>query len=469
MVDSGKEVHCPRCKSPVPVFQGIEYDPTATAPARPMPRLAPPPEAENPFRDLADDARRKGRGPEPARPDRKSVPPREADAITVPLPVRTEKRTRPTPPPAEAEDALDVEIVGDDDTTVKIPKPPGKGRRPGPDDYEEEDDGRELPRRARDEELEKARTGLNLVYIATCVGLGAVAALMAGTLIAGIMSVCGAPRAGALVLALFAAAGGLTGLGSGIVALVGQIFCCLSPARQGARTLATVAVACGVGGALLIILASILSYAGAGAAGVIFMVLAAVLGLAHSFLFLFYLRAMAFVVKAKWVAESIRNYLIAVAITTVAYPVLAFLIILIGGAAGAAATVSAAGKAASPAALVAGLGITVLIVVLLGAGVSIALFVWFEKNLLELIDTIDARMKRRSYYGTPWWITLLGASAALILLNLVLGFILWVMGPSAAPAKEESAPPPPSLDLPPPPVIPRCPRAMRKRPSEPEA
>src|SRR5947209_6346390 len=77
VIQRGKDIHCPRCKSPISPYEAIQYNPEPTPPAATAPHLTPSdvPAADDGLGDLvplfpAEERHAKPRGSSPGRRDK---------------------------------------------------------------------------------------------------------------------------------------------------------------------------------------------------------------------------------------------------------------------------------------------------------------------------------------------------------------------------------------------------------------
>jgi hypothetical protein len=194
---------------------------------------------------------------------------------------------------------------------------------------------------------------------------------------------------------------GLVALGSEALAVAGYVFCLSVPAQRGARGLAIATLALGGTALLLQLVSFVLSVATGEAAaaaavartgpGRVFEMLGGGLTLVKLFVFLFFLRAVATLLRADGVARSVRGLTILSAIALAG----AFLLILVAivGVVGLAATAAAGPEKINPAAA-GGFAVALLVCgcpeLLLGLGA----FVWYIVVLAQVRGAISGYLDR---------------------------------------------------------------------------
>ena len=151
---------------------------------------------------------------------------------------------------------------------------------------------------------------------------------------------------------------------------------------------------------------------------------AGIIGIAHPFAFLFFLRALALAARKRWLAESIRNLLIALGASIVAYPIVVTLVVLVAGTVSLGiAAASSSESVNDTTAIAAGLGTSVLVIVGVGFAWAIGLFVWFMNCLVDVIHEIKRETGRSFEGGRQIWVPLIATAGACFAL-----FVLLVIG-----------------------------------------
>jgi dienelactone hydrolase len=274
---------------------------------------------------------------------------------------------------------------------------------------------RKQTRDLADDDWSKPRLGVHLSYGFVCLYLSSVCMVLFGLLVV-LLGVAIGWRGVVLSFIFFQAIAGLLNFAGVITYIVGQVFACFAPPRKGARVLAIVSASlCGV--TMLGYLISVIgSVAHTPALSLIGMVIFLPTGLAHLIVYLFYLRSLALSVRVKDVAVSIRNFMIAVPVTIVVYPVVAFVVLLLASLLGAATQMSSAG--ASPEALMFAMGIPMLIVMAIGVILALGGFIWYTRILIGVRDGLDRAMDE-PVARSPVWLPLFQGAAALFVVDLV--------------------------------------------------
>jgi hypothetical protein len=392
----GKKVRCPGCQG-VLVAAPASGGTPAKEPPQPAARrpAAPPPEehvAERPR------ARRPAPSPPEDEDDRPRAHRRPADEDEPPRP-----RRRP------------VEENEDEDYPRRE------------DDYEEEEEyeeeyEEERPRGVR-RAWRKVRAGLNFIIICLwcMIGMGVIAGLGGAILgVAGAASVSTAKTSGqAMGAAASAGVGlivlfvlvGLIGLAGHALQITGHVFCLAVPPRRGSaiKTLAIASLALASSYVALNYLASLVNIiagpglraaaaspwgmaAGSGFAAAISL-LASALMIAYYFVFLSFLRSVAFAVKDRWLAGVIKSYMITLAALLGSGVLLFLLVLLIVGASalsafGGGGMTPGGTRAAAGSVLIAGSLGCVMLLALLG------LFVWFIVLMFQVRGAVDDYLER---------------------------------------------------------------------------
>lgn len=454
VIRRGKDIHCPRCKAAVSPYAGIEYSAESAAPPAPTTRPATAPPPGPPAADAASGDQivlfpadgSGGKPPRPAgppkKPKKKSRPERRGNNPAA-LPMvhprsdqsRSKKRAQQHTP-LDADDVIDVLQLADLETAAA----PSHAQYTGGDEAYDED--AEAGTAGWRESLAKSRMGIGLVYTASCLFLSALAVTLLAYLSYRVVAACGAPAAAVTAGQIIAALAGVVLAGSAGVAVVGQVFGCMSPTRSSAQLLGILSLGCSAGALLVGLTGAVLSLSSSGGLGFPLVLVAGGVGVAHAFLFLFFLRALALAIRARWVALSFRNLLIASGASLAAYAIFIGVVAAITGvspAAGAAALVApAAADAEQPAG-----GIGWPLAAGIGCAVALALFVWFERTLQELKTTLDSRLGLPKTYGLPVWVAILGACGGLFFVNLIFAFIMFMAGgrsEAPKPKEPEAAP-----------------------------
>ena len=141
-----------------------------------------------------------------------------------------------------------------------------------------------------------------------------------------------------------------------------------------------------------------------------------VAGLAHLIVFLFFLRSLALAVRAGDLTVSVRNFMIAIGVSIVGYPIVATIVIVLSTLLGAASQLSGVGR--SPEAMLFALGVPFLIVVALGATLCLGLFIWYVRILISLRDELD-RMMDEPHARAPVWLPLFQGAAVLFVIDFI--------------------------------------------------
>jgi hypothetical protein len=186
--------------------------------------------------------------------------------------------------------------------------------------------------------------------------------------------------------------------------ITGNVFCMAAPSRHGAKTLARVSVSLLVGGLVLMLVGLAVAVVGTGAglaaatpgpalaasgAGLVIMGIAYLAILAQPIVFLFMLRALAFVIRADGLARSIV-YLMIVGLLAVLSIIGAVVIVLLG-IMGSASTISSGGPSSGVMAFV-GAG---CVAYCLGLGLGVTYFSWYIVTLFQLRGAIGEYLRRR--------------------------------------------------------------------------
>jgi predicted Zn finger-like uncharacterized protein len=338
------------------------------------------------------------------------------------------------PPPEESEEEEEA------------PRP--RRRRPEAED----DDTRPRRREADDEESDrprktdwdKVRIGVGLVYLGICVVLGAM-----------VIGLFGVPmtlvfESGWFVLGYSALAFLIIGVG-GLMSFVGEIFCCFSPAKKGAQVLAMVTLG-------LTVLSFILNFIGA------FVPLLApvsmIAGAAHAIVFMFYLRALALILKDRDLATSIFRLVIGTGVLALlGVLVLVLILVMFAGALGAAG----AGRSSAGGGLLAAVGIVgilVLLLELLALVLALGIYGWFMASLHAVLSRVSDKAGNSLSPGLPRWVGLTIAVAVLFLIDI--GIVVYKVNQvgdtmakdsTRAPATAPMGMPPPVMTNPPPVVF----------------
>jgi predicted Zn finger-like uncharacterized protein len=261
-------------------------------------------------------------------------------------------RRRPTPPLDEEEDEEE--------------QPPPRRRKPPPpveEEYEEETEEEEEDQEPEEEESPeeeerprrrriktdwpKIRTGVDLALISVSIMLLAIP--VSG--VAGVMEAQQAPpnlgpgafqrRADVLPLPFWI--GAMAGLVSDIVALVSYFFCMAAPTKQSAKTLATACLV--LGGIVLVGTIAVFAVTITKGPSPVLELVRVLFVLSKFFLFLFFLRAIARLLREDGVERSVKYLLIVYGAFLTGLVVLAVIVlIVVVGAVGAMAAQQQAGN-----------------------------------------------------------------------------------------------------------------------------
>jgi hypothetical protein len=295
------------------------------------------------------------------------------------------------------------------------------------DDYEEEEEDEDDYEEARPREVRRAwrkvRNGLNFILACLWCIVGAIAISFLGLIILTASGASGMSTARTSGEALGAAAsvgigavllGVLVGLinlaGNGLL-ITGHVFCLAVPPRRGSaiKTLAIASLALAssnialnylgglvniiAGPGFRVVVAAPLGAATGGGLAVAITLLASVLGITYYFIFLSFLRSVAFAVRNRWLAGVLKSYMITLGALLGAGILLSLVVFLIVGA---TAVSMMAGGGMSRGGMTA-LGGSFVLVLALGCvlGLAIlALFVWFIVIVFQVRGAVDDYLER---------------------------------------------------------------------------
>ena len=240
----------------------------------------------------------------------------------------------------------------------------------------------------------------------------------------------------------FQAGAGLLGLAGIIASLTGHSFCCFAPENYSARILAIASLGLAV---VYVLLSLVVGFVPNPA----LLILWALVTVGYQIVFLFFLRALAFCVRAVDLADNIRNLLIGYG-GTLGTGLIAGLVVFVVSK---SVTVGAIAWGDPQMLLVAAqaIGITVLMLFFLYLLVGLALFCWFLMDLVRLLEDIDKKLGRKlDKEHNPLWIMLISMDGVFIFIWLIL-FMVAYMKAAAPPApqslREHSPAPYPSPSL----------------------
>src|SRR5262249_22528021 len=157
----------------------------------------------------------------------------------------------------------------------------------------------------------------------------------------------------------------------------------------------------------------------------------------HLIVYLFYLRSLALLVRAKDVAVSVRNFMIAVGVSVVVYPIVTFVVLILASLLGAATQMSSTGGSPPAAPLPVGIRQVIRMVIVMAIGAILALigFVWYTRILIGLRDALDRAMDE-PVARSPVWLPLFQGAAALFVIDLI-GMI--IVGIALKPSSDSMA------------------------------
>ncbi len=359
------------------------------------------------------------------------------DALPPAAPASTAKWESPEPAlgpedfevvsPADSNitEIIDAELIDDLEPAAAPPPPAQPRQRRTEMDFLSDREKEELGRLIKSPEWHSVRTGLNLVYIGACLAIACFNIVLVTLALHAVLHLANGAAWGRAVVLIGVAASTLVGAGAGIVSLTGHVYCSYAPTRRGAQQLAIVATSLHGAAVFFSLFGVVMNMAGAPVLALVLLIGAAFLGAAHPIAFLLFLRALALVVKKRWLAESIRNLCIAIGASIVAYPVFVFIVVIIAGSAAGDAT---SGSLKDPAVFFAGLRLGGVINIVVGFAWMIALFVWFMNSLIDVRHELLRETGSGWEGGRPLWVPLLTAAGVLFGTFIVLVGIMQLWG-----------------------------------------
>jgi hypothetical protein len=398
----GKRVKCPGCGT---MFTGRARDAGTEDTPKSQSRAAAPRE------ERIEAKPRAGR--------RSVVPPPEADYEDDRPPRRRRDDEADEDDRPRSRRRRDEDEEGDEDY-------PRSARGNAYEDDEGAAEGGLLSRQQR-EGWQKVRKGISLIITAIWVMLSTIPVASLGGLVVGAAGagVVASAQTGGQALGGVAATGvglillavllGLIGLAANALNIIGRVFCLGVPSRRGAlKGLALASLLLCIGQVFSSYLGNAVGLAtGAGfgrtgvsplgavggGAGSLFAVLGLLAAVAGFIVFMFFLRSVAFAVKARAVASAIKTFLIAVAIAIGVSMLLGVVMVALAGAALFSALSSTAvgpsaqgvGAATGTAAGVMMIGLALGCVLLLA---GLGMFVWYVVILFQVRGAIDRYLRR---------------------------------------------------------------------------
>ncbi len=368
---AGKKGLCPKCHGVIAVPGGEPVPPSKPAMPAPAPKPSAPVQAAPP----------KPRPPVPAQAAPPPPPPVKEPEFEI--------AEDETPPERQVDD---LEVVEEEEPLDDLEVIEREKRRPKP---------RRKKSRGGRGDWDKVHTGLNMVlmHLKLLIGLcvGSVVLCCIGFLI-GLASKTAAAAGGTSPGALGGA--GILGLivgiifdlvllASGVLWVLGLLFCAFAPTNRGCRALALVALGCAVGSFVFSLFGFVFSLFGIlDLVGGLLMLGGIVLGPLSIVAFLLFLRSAAAELRDAALARSVLTLLIVLAATWVGEFLIFFLVTILMTGMASLSQFGHMGMGGAPS-LGAGFGLVFFLVALV---VGIAEFIWYVNVVSQMRELVGNRL-----------------------------------------------------------------------------